>query len=75
MELFSVVFQDLKLFSYSVQENITMSNSTNTEKFNNCIELVDLGAKVSSLEDGVSIYMSKQFANNGVEVSGGEGQK
>ena len=30
---------------------------------------------VSSLKDGLATYMSKQFDSEGVEFSGGEGQK
>lgn len=75
MKLFSVVFQDFKLFSYSVQENITMSDTADLEKLDRCIELAGIKEKISSLKDGISAYMSKQFDSEGVEFSGGEGQK
>lgn len=75
MKLFSVVFQDFMLFSYSVQENITMSDTADTEKLNQCIELAGIKEKISSLKGGSAAYMSKQFDPEGVEFSGGEGQK
>lgn len=75
MKLFSVVFQDFKLFSYSVQENITMSDTADTEKLDKCIEFAGIKEKISSLKDGAATYMSKQFDPEGVEFSGGEGQK
>ena len=75
MKLFSVVFQDFMLFSYSVQENITMSDTADTEKLNQCIELAGIQEKISSLKGGSAAYMSKQFDPEGVEFSGGEGQK
>lgn len=75
MKMFSVVFQDFKLFSYSVQENITMSDAADAERLDKCVELAGIKEKISSLKDGAAAYMSKQFDPEGVEFSGGEGQK
>lgn len=75
IKLFSVVFQDFKLFSYSVQENITMSDMADPEKLDKCVELAGIKEKILSLKDGLATYMSKQFDSEGVEFSGGEGQK
>lgn len=75
MKLFSIVFQDFKLFSYSAQENITMSDTADVEKLDRCIDLAGIKEKISSLKDGPATYMSKQFDPEGVEFSGGEGQK
>ncbi|MBR6649830.1 MAG: ABC transporter ATP-binding protein [Clostridia bacterium] len=75
IKLFSVVFQDYKLFSYSVRENIAMNSDVDEYKLDKVIERAGLRCKIASLDHGVDTYMNKQFDNEGVEFSGGEGQK
>ena len=75
MKLFSVVFQDFKLFSYSVKDNIVMGDEADKDKLTKTLELAGLRCKIASLEKGVETYMNKQFDGEGVEFSGGEGQK
>lgn len=52
-----------------------MSDTADTEKLDRCIDFAGIKEKISSLKDGAAAYMSKQFDPEGVEFSGGEGQK
>ncbi len=75
MDLFSPVFQDFRLFSFSVADNITLENECDNSKLNALIEQVGLADKISSLENGTDTMLFKAFDENGIEPSGGEQQK
>lgn len=73
--LLGVVFQDFKLFSFSIKENIAMNMGDDSEKIGCSIENSGLEQKIESLENGIETSVYKDFDENGVEFSGGEGQK
>ena len=77
MTLFSAVFQDFKLFAFSVKENILFKNGTvsNNEIANELLRKVNMEKKISSLPYGLNTNIYKEFDENGFEPSGGEGQK
>ena len=71
--LFSVTFQDYKMFCYSIKENIMFDKNIDNKKLEkvlNCLNLNDLIAEV-----GIHTNYTKRFDENGVEFSGGEEQK
>ena len=70
-----VVFQDFKLFAFSMEENITLGASPNEASLKTCIRQSGLTQKLESLPDGIKTNISKEFDESGVEFSGGEGQK
>ncbi len=75
-KLFSVVFQDFKLFEQSIAENITMSRNqelgaTSIENMKK-MELLD---KIEQLPKGWNTQMFRSFDENGFVPSGGEQQK
>lgn len=72
---FSVVFQDYKLFSFSLLENIALSGKGNPVRARACLELAGAGDKLESLPKGLDTALYKDFDENGIEVSGGEAQK
>jgi len=75
-KIFSVLFQDFKLFAFSILENITLENSdSNLEKVRNILSLAGLKDKIDGLEKGVSTNLYKIFDDNGIDLSGGEKQK
>lgn len=74
-KLFSTVFQDFNLFSFTIEENITALNETNLTQFEKAIRCVGLSKKISSLDNGVKTYIDKLYDNKGVTFSGGEGQR
>lgn len=75
MDLFSVVFQDSKLFSFSIAENVAASVEYDTDRVTDCVTRAGLGERLNSLENGVGTYLYKNFDEQGVEISGGEAQK
>lgn len=77
MSLFSTVFQDFKLFSFSLKENVALSDSetsqdTDVEK---ALIKAGFGNKLESLLNGINTNVYKNFDGKGFEPSGGEGQK
>lgn len=75
MSLFSPVFQDFKLFAFSMKDNIVLDGSCDDSEVNSLIAQIGLSEKAESLENGVDTMLFKAFDENGVEPSGGEQQK
>lgn len=76
MSIFSPVFQDFKLFAFSLKENIILDDlNADQNTIDKIIEQVGLGDKVNSLEKGAETMLFKSFDENGIEPSGGEQQK
>ncbi len=71
---FSVVFQDFKLFSLELDENIAGGTEIDEEKLWNSIKEVDLERRVEKMDKGVK---SRLYNNNGegIDISGGEAQR
>ncbi len=75
MNLFSTVFQDYKLFSFSISDNIVLSKNYSDEKIKMAIHKSGLDELIKSLEKGTECCIHKNFEEDGIEPSGGEGQK
>ena len=73
--LMSLVFQDYQLFAFSVEENIVLSKKWDKRKLQWAIEKSGLSDKLSTLPNGLETSISKEFDSEGIEFSGGEGQK
>ena len=74
-KLLSVVFQDFKLFPFTVRENIQLCINGDPVRLAESIRESGLSAKIDSLPNGVNTMVFKEFDENGIEFSGGEGQK
>lgn len=74
MDLFSVVFQDFKLYSLSIEENIAGSLNMDYYKIMDSLDKIGIKNKVMSLREKASSRLYKDNGN-GIEVSGGEAQK
>lgn len=75
MGLVASVFQDYKLFSFSITDNVTMGKDVDKERVIETLEYVGLGEKLKKLPNGAGTSVYKKFDENGFEPSGGEGQK
>lgn len=75
IKLFSVVFQDYALFSFSLGENIAASSEYDEWKVSDCLIRAGMGEKLSILKDGVKTYIGRDYDVEGVDFSGGEKQK
>lgn len=69
------VFQDFKLFSFSVAENISFSEQQDDSRIFDCLYKCGLGEKIRKLPAGIKTNINKEFDSEGIEFSGGEGQK
>ena len=70
----SAVFQDFKLFAYSIKENILNEDGDEKEAYQIACK-VGLKEKIDKLDDGINSLYSKSFDEKGIELSGGECQK
>ena len=76
MTVFAPVFQDFKLFAFTMKENILMEKSEDeTEDVTTVLERVGLAEKLSTLSNGADTVVYKHFDKDGIEPSGGEQQK
>ena len=74
-KLFSVVFQDYKLFAFSFKENIAVDENPDEERVMSLSKKVGLEKKIEDMPNGMDTIMFKNFDESGVEPSGGEQQK
>lgn len=70
-----VVLQDFYIFAYSIRENIAFDNNISRDKIKDAIAKSGFNEKINSLKDGIDTVLYKELDENGVELSGGEGQK
>ncbi len=75
MKLFSVVFQDFRLLSFTAKDNILLGKDDTDETVDEMFRKVGLLDKVNSLPKGRDTMMFRQFDRDGVQLSGGEQQK
>ncbi len=76
MNTISAVFQDYRLFNFSIAENIScQANGADQKEIERLIREVGLKEKVAELKDGIDSRLGKDYDENGVELSGGQGQK
>lgn len=74
-ELFSVIFQDFYLFSFSLGQNIACDIHFDKKKVEECIEKVGFKERYLEFEEKLDTNLFKDFDISGVEISGGEAQK
>ncbi len=73
--LFSVVFQDFKLFPLALGANVAVSDAPDREKALACLRDAGFGERLATLPQGLDTVLYKEFEEEGVQVSGGEAQK
>ncbi len=76
--LFSVVFQDYKIFSFSVAENVSASQDFVEERVKSSLKEAGLYERVEEMKDGIHTKLLKdqqEDGEEGLEISGGEKQK
>lgn len=75
MKLLSAVFQDYKILSFSLRDNILLNNYAENAEIERLIEECGLFDRYKSLPQGLETYLYKDFDDKGIELSGGEMQK
>ncbi len=75
LALFSVVFQDYRLFDFSLAANITADFDYDRDRVQDCLEKAGFGERFRNLEQGVEAVIGRRYENQGIDLSGGEEQK
>lgn len=75
MNIFSVVFQDFQLISQPLGNNVAGSMNYNESKVRKALIDAGFGERLDTLPDGLDTKLYKDFAEDGIDVSGGEAQK
>lgn len=73
--LYSVVFQDFKIFSTTVSENISVGKEYDKAKLFDSLDKANIKERVLAMENQENTYLYKDLDKSGVEISGGEAQK
>ena len=75
MDLISIVFQDFKLFSSTIKDNVKGGLVGIDDQIIQYLNLAGLNERIEKLPNGIDTYLYTNFGEQGVEVSGGEAQK
>lgn len=88
MKGIAAIFQDFKLFAFSILENISCNEKASSMEIVNgykmeseknsvldLLESIHMREKVEKLPNGVESMFGKAYDEAGIEMSGGEGQK
>lgn len=75
LSVFSVVFQDFKLFSFPLGQNVGSSLEYDKATVEKYLEQSGFIERYEKMDEGCQTYLYKDFEESGVEVSGGEAQK
>ena len=76
-DMFSFVLQDMQVFAMSIADNVRKGRNEeeDTKIIENSLKKSGLFEKVKLLPDGINHLLTKEFDNNGIQLSGGEKQK
>lgn len=74
-KLMSVVFQDFKVFSFSVKHNIEAGHPGEGQKLWRAIRSMGMDGIVEKMYAGVESCLYKDYDGRGILISGGEAQK
>ena len=76
MNTISAVFQDYRLFNFTIAENIScQQKDADQGEINRLIKEVGLEEKVNELPNGIESRFGKDYDEEGIEMSGGQSQK
>lgn len=74
VQIFSVVFQDFKLFAFPLGENIAGSHQVDTRRARKSLEQAGMAERLETLPEGLDTLLYHN-TGDGIELSGGEAQK
>lgn len=78
IRLFSIVFQDYKIFSFSVAENVAAGPEFDRSRIEKCLKDAGIYGRVLEMKSGIDSKLLKDQQDGdeeGIEISGGEKQK
>ena len=74
LNIFSSVFQDFMIFSYSILENLVFDRNVDQNKLDYLLKKVNLKDTINKYPNGINSMVGKELADDGVIMSGGEKQ-
>ena len=75
-ETLAPVFQDNNIFTFSIATNISMKyKNYDKDKIQKLLKILDLDEKINGLKDKEESILTREFDEDGIELSGGEKQK
>jgi len=76
MNTISAVFQDYRLFNFTIAENMScQAQDADNRRIENLVDEVGLREKIAELPQGILSRYGKDYDQEGIELSGGQGQK
>ncbi len=75
LSIFSVVFQDFTLFSFTVGQNVAAAKEYDRARAEECLKRAGFEERLSAMPEGTDTYLYKNYSAQGIEISGGEAQK
>ena len=75
MDLFSVVFQDFQLLAQPLGANVAGAQDYDRARAEQALTDAGFGDRLAAMPAGLDTMLYKEFAEDGVDVSGGEAQK
>jgi len=76
--LIGATFQDYQMFSMSVTDNVCMGNDVGSDRKSaaeNALKRSGVYSRIMELEHGMDNILTREFDDNGAQLSGGEAQK
>lgn len=77
-KMIGTVFQDYKIFADSIAVNVMSGEydeKTDKDTVLKALESADFSEKLSTLKDGINTHLTREFNDEGTNLSGGESQK
>ncbi len=75
MSIFSVVFQDFKLFAHTLGQNVAASVEYDSAKAEDALAKAGFAERLAEMPKKLDTFLYQNLDKNGVEISGGEAQK
>jgi len=72
---FGIILQDFTIFAYSIKDNIILNNAYDKSILLESIKKSDMEDRISRLPKTIDTSVFKILDDDGIELSGGEGQK
>ena len=73
--LYAIVFQDFKLFSFAIKDNVASGENGDESKVIDALKKANIYERIMSFPRGIDTILYNKNDTNGVEISGGEAQK
>lgn len=74
-QLFSVVFQDYRLLSFTLGQNMAVNQVFDEPLSRKIIKEVGLDSLLEKMPNGLHTFLGQEFEDDGVNLSGGQAQK